>query len=347
MCACSSVTIAVRCAARSGAAGARAHRFSPITCSTTSATSTERTGRQPGCDKRCQASRTQRVPRCSRARSNWRRFHSERIACSACARRRRSTATAAPSQRSAGAATAGAALQRAGCAPRRQHLVAHQVPAMRAQRTPLASLGQPGLRAAAVGGVGGGKEVPERRDRRATSAGTTRSTEAPAFSSARGGARASACATAATQAAVRPMAAAPARSAPPASSSSSCSSSTPTRAARSLRGRRSRQRDAMPADVGVGQHPGHDAVGLGQQRRRGAALARHVQAVGAEHVGVFRRGITLAIGGGPERGSRAGKRMTRIDIGTRRLKASWGCSRASAEEIKHLAGKVVANWRGT
>ncbi len=56
-------------------------------------------------------------------------------------------------------------------------------------------------------------------------------------------------------------------------------------------GRRcARHRDAMPADVG-GSDPRHHRIGLGQQRGGRAALARHAQAVGAEQVGVLRGGI--------------------------------------------------------
>ena len=72
----------------------------------------------------------------------------------------------------------------------------------------------------------------------------------------------------------------------------------PTSAARSLEAGARGSDDAMPADV-RGADPGDHGVGLGQQRRRGAALTCHGQAIGTEQIGVFRRGIALAIGGSP------------------------------------------------
>ena len=152
------------CAARPApAAAARPRHSSRPICSTTSAARPKRTGRQAGLSSWRSVVRSARVPRCRGARSNWRRFHSERTACSARSASV-STRTLAPSQRSAGAATAGCG----GPARRRARSSAATVhaPASRPGRStlrPLSSAWHSTMRALPVAAPTDSREVALRR----------------------------------------------------------------------------------------------------------------------------------------------------------------------------------------
>ncbi len=195
------------------------------------------------------------------------------------------------------------------CAPARtlsrprRHLVAHPGARHAGAAHPVGvAVGQPGLRAAAVGGVGGGKEVPGRRivgperghnpfDEGAGLFELVEVLRQPALVHGGDPGRLSGRWLRRHRQVNRLLIV-----------EQLFFQHAHQRGAQ-LGGRRSRQRDAMPADVG-GTDPGHDGVGLRQKGRRGAALARHVQAIGTEQVRVFRRGITLAIGGSPSAATR-------------------------------------------
>ena len=119
------------------------------------------------------------------------------------------------------------------------------------------------------------------------------------------------------------------------------SSSTPASAARSRAARRLGQRDAVPADVGVGEHR-HHGVGLGQQRGGRAAVLRHGQPVGAS---AHRSTRPLAARAGATvpsallgRRARAGNWMTRVDMVASEASANGGCRQ------RYLTSKSMT-WR--
>ncbi len=101
--------------------------------------------------------------------------------------------------------------------------------------------------------------------------------------------------------------------------------------------------DAVPADVGVGEHDDR-AVGLGQQRGLGAAVASDVQSVGRQHIQQLgralarrRRGVGTAEQAGPRREQDDERGHVLFQAGARAMPRS---TRAPA--TSNRAGSVVA-----